>query len=367
MLMPPSGVAKEDVSTMERYFNPTEASSLAMEVATCDACRQPGEYTEQAARSERFSQATNPDFARWCARMAEGRFESAWKINDATGNHWPSAHQLWNGKELRGADVLLRCLHGLGDAVQMLQFAPALASLCRQTAYDVPAALRPLLPYFAGVGSRETSVSSHRFVEPEIEVEMMELPYLFRTHLGDLPLVRQYLRLPSGITSEMAERMGQQTRKRIGIVWAGGTWDKERWIPIDLLRTLVNDDRYEWWNLQGGDRAGEGCSLPLMDAASRCGDGILHLAATISQLDLVITIDSLAAHLAGALGTRCLVLLKQAADWRWLRNRIDSPWYPNITLIRQRVPGQWAGVMDEVRFGLNEWSFRTTRSSHREA
>ena len=86
------------------------------------------------------------------------------------------------------------------------------------------------------------------------------------------------------------------------------------------------------------------------------GDGILALAAVIRHMDLIITVDTLAAHLAGALGVPCWLLLQQRADWRWMCGREDSPWYPSLRLMRQRVPGGWAGLLAEVREELQRWT-----------
>ena len=108
----------------------------------------------------------------------------------------------------------------------------------------------------------------------------------------------------------------------------------------------------EFWNLQGAGQSDEAAAWPITNALTICGDGLVPLAATIANLDLVLTPDTLQAHLAGALGVPAWVLLQHEADWRWMTERSDSPWYPSVRLFRQQAPGDWAGVFESVERGL---------------
>jgi ADP-heptose:LPS heptosyltransferase len=120
-------------------------------------------------------------------------------------------------------------------------------------------------------------------------------------------------------------------------------------------------DGIEFWNLQGGSAAEEANGLPIRDATDEYGDGLLPLTSVIAQLDLVITVDTLAAHLAGALGTPAWVMLQYAADWRWMTGRSDSPWYPSLRLFRQSQPGDWRRVVEDILTALKH-STRETLS-----
>ena len=298
-------------------------------------------------------------FDAWARAMAAGLFSSAWYINDCTGNHWPSAHRLGVTTKERHTDLILKSLHGLGDAVQMLRYVPQLKTLAARTYVYVPEALRPLLGYFRGVDHRmlqDPTLTSIHCQAPLPEIEMSELPFLFRTRFTDLPLATSYLALPEHVLNENLSCMGRTTKPRVGLVWAGGEWDCERWIPMHSLESLVENQRFDWWNLQGGPQAEDGRYLPLKNHQRICGTGLLPLTATIANCDLLITIDTLAVHLAGALGKPAWLLLKHDADWRWMEGRTDSPWYPSLRLFRQTSQGDWTSVIASVAQALNNYA-----------
>jgi hypothetical protein len=154
---------------------------------------------------------------------------------------------------------------------------------------------------------------------------------------------------------EAAPQPNSPDSLRVGLVWASGEWNAARSVPLDLLHPIVRTPGAEFWNLQGGppreewNRLGAGASLH--DAYSS-SNTILKLAGLIAQLDLVITPDTLAAHLAGALGKQAWVMLEHAGDWRWMHARSDCPWYPSLRLFRQPAAGDWAGCVREVQSGL---------------
>jgi hypothetical protein len=299
---------------------------------------------------------------RWMSHMLAGNFAAAWKESDAIrARGYPDPHRLWEGEDLRDKRVIVRCLHGLGDAVQFLRFAPRLRGLTSRLIVEVAPPLLQLAHCFRGVGE-VVSWGSHARAYPlewDVQIEVMELPYLFRTGQTELPLATKYLEVPPSAKIRVAQTMGSATVPRVGVVWAAGEWNPARTLPFATLINLFRNSNYEFWNLQGGPAREDGkivaaCSQ-LRDAAE-CGDGILTLAAVISELDLVITVDTLAAHLAGALGKPAWVLLQDAADWRWMTDRSDSPWYPSLRLFRQTTPGDWDGVISSVQDRLKQWS-----------
>ena len=294
-------------------------------------------------------------FAEWAAAMSRGSFEAAWQVNDRCGSHWPSAHRLWKGDRFADASVIIRSYHGLGDAVQMLRFVPWLQAQAAHVAFDLPAPLSPLLEYFCGMDrdAPPQSTALPRDHDRTCEVEIMELPYLLRVQLPDVFVRKPYLRLPCERVKATAAYLGARKKLRVGLVWAGGDWDRGRWIPVKALKPLFEQTNVEWWNLQGGHHVSDvSC-----DVARRTNDfaegGLLELAQRIATMDIVVTVDTLAAHLAGAMGKCALVLLKHQADWRWLRDRSDSPWYPTLTLLRQPVLGDWTTVIRRVIACLN--------------
>ena len=152
----------------------------------------------------------------------------------------------------------------------------------------------------------------------------MELPYIFRTHLGDLPISSKYLHLPG---YDAADRLPGAVL-RVGLVWTAGSWNPARSIPQEGVAPLLAIDGCEFWNLEGDS---ERVSYPMvfgeqMKVDEHATGSIEGLARRIAQLDLVITVDTLAAHLAGALGVSTWLLLQHAADWRWMHGRDNSPW-----------------------------------------
>lgn len=299
---------------------------------------------------------------RWMAAMLDGDFEAAWRESDAIrARGAPDPHRFWNGEELRDARVIVRSLHGLGDAVQMFQYAPRLQQIAAHVVFEVPPRMLGLAPFFEGVGEVVTWGESAPEKPPtwEVQVEITELPYLFRTTLEGLPIATNYLKLPDEMLRQAAHAMGLATQPRIGVVWASGVWNRDRSIPLPMLEPMVREASAEFWGLQGGMAAEEARSWikagMLQDATAMCGDGLVALAATIANLDLVITVDTLAAHLAGALGKEAWVMLQYAADWRWMIAREDCPWYPTLRLFRQSKPGDWNGTIDRVRKALQNF------------
>jgi hypothetical protein len=299
---------------------------------------------------------------RWMTAMLNGDFEGAWVESDAIRMRGtPDPHRFWNGEDLRGSRVMVRCLHGLGDAVQMLRYAPRLREAASSVIFEVPQRMLALAPLFHGVDEVITwgQPVPERPVEWDIQLEVMELPYLFRTSLAELPIATNYLKLPGAIVRQTTDSMGLAIRPRIGLVWASGEWNPHRSVPLELLKPLVYEMPAEFWSLQGDVAAEDARSWIeagiIRDAAAVCGDGLVALVATIANLDLVITVDTLATHLAGALGKPAWVILQHAADWRWMCAREDSPWYPTIRLFRQPTPGDWNGVIKEMRGALENF------------
>jgi hypothetical protein len=310
-------------------------------------------------RAEEAGAAADPCAGgRWMAHMLAGNFASAWRESDLIRQRGaPDPHRFWAGDDLRGKRIILRCLHGYGDAVQFLRYAPSLRALASHLVVEVPPAMLEMAPYFVGVDDVITWGADAPAVPPKwnVQVEVMELPYLFRTEAHELPVAEGYLHLPENMKRQAARAMGSPGLPRVGIVWAAGEWNADRSLPLALLEPLLQTSPCEFWNLQGGRARQEPKPHPNLRDAACFGDGILRLAALISQLDLVITVDTLAAHLAGVLDKPTWVLLQHAADWRWMLERSDSPWYTSLRLFRQPSPGDWQTALACIRRQLARW------------
>ena len=290
--------------------------------------------------------------------MLLGEFEQAWCESDAIRSRGAAdPHRFWQGEPIAGKRVMLRCLHGYGDAVQFLRYAPRLRAAASQLIVEVAPRLVELASCFDGVDEVVTwgEGAPAKMPEWDVQIEGNELPYLFRTQLCDLPIATKYLSLPHESRTTNASR--KQTALRVGLVWTAGAWNASRSIPPKLLAPLMDVADCELWNLQGGPEAEQADKcLPgvLLRTEERAKDSIAALAETTAGLDLVISVDTLAAHLAGALGIPAWLLLQHEADWRWLHEREDSPWYPCLRLFRQPKEGDWESVMIGVRAALCE-------------
>jgi hypothetical protein len=300
---------------------------------------------------------------RWMAWMLLGNFEKAWQESDAIRRRGaPDPHRFWNGESIRGKRLIVRCLHGFGDSVQFLRYVPALRHIAGRVILEVAPRFVDLARCIDGADEVITWGAHAPAVSPEwdVQMEVTELPYFFRTRQRDLPMATNYIRVPQHLLRSASRALHRDDRARVGAVWSSGEWDPSRSMPFESLKQIVSNTGFTFWNLQGGKVRQQWSSLAgatnVFDATAFCADsGILPLAAFIAQLDLVITVDTLVAHLAGALGRPVWLMLQQAADWRWMANRDDSPWYPSMRIFRQAKQGDWASVANQVRHSLAEW------------
>jgi hypothetical protein len=297
---------------------------------------------------------------RWMAAMLQGDFASAWRESDAIRRRGaPDPHRFWNGEDIRGKRLMVRCLHGFGDAVQFLRYAPGLRARAADVIYEVAPRFVELARCFDGVDHVITWGKSAPDPGPEwdVQMEVMELPYVFRTEAHELPITEGYLRLPERVLAGVAKDMGRSDITRVGLVWNAGEWNPSRCVPFRVLSPLLESAGCEFWNLQGPEKSSErpNPSSRFLREAYGCRDGVLTLAGVISQLDLVITVDTLTAHLAGALGVPAWVMLQYAADWRWMTGTSESPWYPSLRLFRQPRRGDWESVVADLRRALADW------------
>jgi ADP-heptose:LPS heptosyltransferase len=307
----------------------------------------------------------------WMSHMLCGDFASAWRLADAdrkrrrlagiTGADWPRhIRPVWDGAELTGARVLVRCYHGLGDTIFFARYLPLLTRRAAHVCIEAQPELIPLLRTLPGIAKivplEDEEHPPARF-DCDAEIDITELAHEFRTTLDTIPAAIPYLNAKPERSEEAARRLSALSgtgRRRVGLVWTAGAWKPERSVPVDRLAKLADIPGVALVNLQRGPeyrrwREAPGL-LPMIEVFDT--DDIADTAATIAALDLVVTVDTMVAHLAGALGAPVWMLLHAAADWRWLLDRSDSPWYPTIRLFRQTGPGDWDGVAAEIATAL---------------
>ncbi len=288
--------------------------------------------------------------------MLTGEFELAWRESDAIANRGqPDPNRFWDGRPFTGRKVLLRCLHGLGDTLQFVRYAHLIRQQARWLAIEGQPRLKLLLKE-AGLAD---CVMTWGEPEPpwDQQMEVMELPRIFRTTLDTIPNRVPYITLNAGSSNDgtvAVEPSGPPNSPsptlRVGLVWASSTYNPARSVPIQCASALFDTPGVVFFSLQAGIESAEiepwAERVPCLDDPSTC---VLGTAKSLAQVDLVITVDTMMAHLAGAMGKPVWTLLPYECDWRWMVGREDSPWYPTMRLFRQREPGVWNPVIARVR------------------
>ena len=289
----------------------------------------------------------------WQRHMRAGAWDAAWQISDAVlraragARDWHAPRHLqaiWDGAPLAGRRVLVRCYHGLGDTLQFIRFVPAVSAIAARVLVWVQPALIPLLSGVPDLGQLLPLHDGEPDAEFDVDVEIMELAHVFRITPERLGAPVPYLRaeLPSRDHDPAAPIS-------VGMVWRSGDWDPRRSVPAELLRPLAAIPGVSLRLLQRGQGLVE--APPWLGTPSG-SDDVLDAARAMQAMDLVITVDSMPAHLAGALGLPVWTLLPAPADWRWMEGRDDTPWYPTMRLFRQPAPGDWRAVMAQVAAAL---------------
>ena len=279
--------------------------------------------------------------------MRSGDLEIAWAVSDgvlarrqASGQVcWDRPRHLqfiWNGASPAGRRVLVRCYHGLGDTIQFIRFMRPLREVARHV---VVWAQPPLLDLVADTNGVDQVIALHDGspeVEYDVDMEIMEVPHALR--VGSIPNDVPYLSTP------YPRRESQRGRAfQVGIAWQAGEWDERRNIPLPLLARLANVTGIRLFSLQKKFVECPGVAI----AATDC-ETVNKTAARILELDLIISVDTMAAHLAGALAVPTWTLLHADCDWRWGRIRGKTVWYPTMRLFRQPSPGDWKGVIKSI-------------------
>jgi cytochrome c-type biogenesis protein CcmH/NrfG len=270
---------------------------------------------------------------------------------------------LWRGEPLNGARILLHAEQGLGDAIQFVRYLPLVAERGGTVVLEVYEPLVRLLASLPGVATMVSRGSALPVVD--WHCPLMSLPLAFDTTLETVPAPVPYV-TAAAAPLEPDGPISATGARRIGLAWAGSPThlrDQRRSIGLDLFAPLTHVQGTRWYSLQKGPAALALAASPaadLVDLGPRMSD-FFDTAALIASLDLVITVDTSVAHLAGAMGKPVWILLSAPSDWRWMLGRDDSPWYPTARLFRQAVPGQWGPVLEQIHQALRAM----TRPGHK--
>jgi Flp pilus assembly protein TadD len=328
-----------------------------------------GRYDEVQATCREIA-ALRPAVADWnesLVLLLRGEFAEGWRKYEGrfqVADHDPLRKdaRIPELAEVAGKRILLVSEQGHGDMIQFARYAPMLARhgahVCLETYVEQKALMRTL------EGVETVITAGEREPPTDIVTPLLSLPLVFGTDLDSIPADVPYLHAPPARLERWQLRLGPRTRPRIGLAWWGSQHIPKRSLSIETLLPVLSLDGIELHSLQKELPAAQRDWLAgrpgLIDHSAELDD-FADTAALISLLDLVVTIDTSVAHLAGALGKPVWITLQYSADWRWLLGRDDSPWYPTARLFRQQRRGDWTGVVADVARALSDLYPSTTQ------
>ena len=283
--------------------------------------------------------------------------EYEWRWRDGTCSHGFPQHTLWTGSQpIGGRTMLVHHEQGFGDTLQFVRFVDRLSAAGAYVVLRVQDALLPLLKNYRGAAEviGETG-QAPRF---DYHIPTLSLPFALKVRAADLALSGPYLQADEALLPQWDDLFaGSIRRPSIGIVWSGSRThlnDQNRSISLEQLKPMLDADA-DFFALQPGVRDSDRACLAqlerrgvLRDVSGRLAT-FAETAALIARLDLIISVDTAVAHLAGALGKPVWIALPFMPDWRWQLNRSDSPWYAKARLFRQTTRGDWTGVIAALR------------------
>jgi hypothetical protein len=296
-------------------------------------------------------------FTRSLILLLRGDFENGWKEYESRlGGRGVFMHKptnlprpRWDGRELRGKSILLHAEAGFGDSIQFVRYAPLVAKRGGKVIFGCQPELTELFRQIEGI--HEFAVPSKPLPLFDVHCPLLSLPLAFGTTLDSIPWNGPYLQADPNRAQQWKARMPEGFK--IGLSWRGDGRNRlDRWRSIgwqDFSRILSRPSvqffsLQKYANVQVTDER-------LLDWTRELND-FNDTAAFVANLDLVITVDTAVAHLAGAMGKPVWALISASPDFRWMLDREDTPWYPSMRLFRQKTLGQWDDVIDRVLAAL---------------
>ena len=335
------------------------------------ALQQQGKLSE-AITSYQQAISLKPDYAeahmnKAFALLLSGRFKEGWpeyewrllcKLKKQRSGFLDLPQPKWDGSEFSGKTLLIYAEQGIGDTIQFVRYLPLVKAKGGRVLLACQPELSRLLDGFPGVDvlldKTKIKASDIAF---DLQVPLMSLPGIFDTDLDSVPNIVPYIRARPELVKAWSERVNQETYN-VGIVWAGRPEhldDRNRSCPLQAFAPLARLAGVSLYSLQKGPASEQVAAQPngmkVTDYSAELND-FVDTAALVSNLDLVVTVDTAVAHLCGALGLPVWTLLMYSPDWRWLIDRADTPWYPTMRLFRPPTPRDWDTVMGQVAANL---------------
>ncbi len=332
-----------------------------------------GQYQE-AVRAYSTALSLQQNYARAHSNLSQtylllGDYERGWKefewrlgVPSIAGPR-RSDRPRWDGGDLAGRTIFLYSEQGYGDVIQFVRFIPELVNRGGKIVLGCPAELSLL---FQGLG--QIVIPGQQIPPHDVHCSLLSLGAILGISSQSIPAPIPYLKADPQLADEWSKRFdSSDQRLRVGLVWGGSathTNDRNRSIKLKQFAPLASVTTTAFYSLQKGEPAAEASDPPpgmqLVDWTAELND-FADTAALIQNLDLLITVDTAVAHLAGAMGKQVWLLIPFVPDWRWMLERFDSPWYPTMRLFRQKSVGDWEEVLQRARGELAR--FVVTRAS----
>lgn len=312
---------------------------VAEALAACDTVLAAAPEHAEAHWNRSLLLLLNGTYAEgWC------EYEWRWRKRNFTSPLREFPQPRWKGEPLAGRTILIYAEQGFGDTLQFCRYLPMVEALGAQVVFECHPPLAELMKSLkSGI---DVIPMGHQLPRFDLQAPLMSLPLVFGTTIETVPAGTPYLSPPADRLPLWSNRVREGGAMRVGLCWAGKSYpDPRRSCPVEQLAQLEHLGGIAWHSLQTGWQGA--MPLPMTDLTPHLRD-FADTAALIAQLDLVITVDTAVAHLAGALGRPTWVMLPHAPDWRWMLEREDSPWYPSMRLFRLKQPGAWRGVITMI-------------------
>ena len=298
--------------------------------------------------------------------LLQGDFQRGWKeyewrlkCNDFPVEKRSFSQPVWDGSPLNGKTIFLYAEQGFGDTIQFIRYV---YELTRYKVDIIVECQSELLSLFRNIGViTQLIVQGDALPDFDVHAPLLSLPRILGTDLESIPSKVPYL----SAKPVSVFRSDPNSKLKVGIVWAGNSWhpnDDTRSVDLQQFTILFKVSACQFYSLQVGDRRNDifNCnySVPVIDLGANFSD-FFDTASAIIELDLVISVDTSVAHLAGALGKNVWVLLSWIPDWRWLLEKEDTLWYPTMRLFRQTRNGDWESAFQRVQLALKQYVLKS--------